>query len=227
MTDVRAPGAAPAGCSGSSTLGVEVEVDERARQLLARSVGWVLAVGGAVGTAAAFALILDKIRLLEDPEFVPACSISPVLSCGSVMTSPQAEVFGFPNPLLGVAAFPIVTTIGVVVLAGARLPRWVWAGLQLGATVGVVFVHWLMVQSLYRIGALCPYCLVVWVVTITVFVYTTLHNLAAARLPLPAAGQRAAARLVPYHGALLTVWLLVIAALIVVRFWPYWAGLLT
>ena len=33
-----------------------------------------------------------------------------------------------------------------------------------------MFVHWLIFQSLYRIGALCPYCMVVWAVTISLLV---------------------------------------------------------
>lgn len=191
-----------------------------------RIIGWVLAGGSAVGTAAAFALLLDRISLWKDPAFVPACSINPVLSCGSVMTSPQSEVLGFPNPLIGLVAFPVVATIGVVVLAGARLPRWVWVGLQAGSTVGMLFVHWLIAQSLYVIGALCPYCMAVWVVTITVFWYTTLCNVAAIR----ASGRTAPAAVrfaTTYHSALLVGWLVVVASLIAVRFGPVWTGMST
>jgi uncharacterized membrane protein len=140
---------------------------------LSRATAWILTAGGALGTVAAFALVLDRISLLKDPNFIPSCSISPLLSCGSIMTSPQAEVVGFPNPLIGVVAFPIVTTVGVVVLAGGTVPRSAWLGLQLGAAAGLVFVHRLIGQSLYSIGALCPYCMIVWVVTITVFWYVT------------------------------------------------------
>ena len=50
------------------------------------------------------------------------------------------------------------------------LPRWYWAGLAAGTLLGTVFVHWLIFQSLYRIGALCPYCMVVWAVTIPLLV---------------------------------------------------------
>lgn len=192
---------------------------------LARAVGWVLLLGGAVGTAAAFVLILDRISLLEDPEFVPACSVDPVLSCGSIMTSPQSELLGFPNPLIGLVAFPVVATIGAVVVGGATLPRWIWLGLQVGTTAGMLFVHWLMAQSLYVIGALCPYCMAVWVVTISVFWYTTLHNLTAGRFRWRDAA-RPGARVAGYHSAVLTAWLLAIALLVVIRFWPYWTGML-
>lgn len=179
-----------------------------------RLLPWVLLVGGAIGLAAAFTLTVEKLALLRDPEYIPSCSINPILSCGSVMTTPQAEAFGFPNPLLGLVGFTIVATIGAAVLAGATFPRWFWLGLQAGVVFGVVFVHWLIYQSLYSIGALCPYCMVVWAVTIPIFWYVTLHNLAARVRPL-----------VNYHGVVLTVWYLFILGFIGVRFWDYWSSL--
>src|SRR3546814_12772147 len=99
------------------------------------------------------------------------------------MSTEQAEVFGFPNPIIGVAGFAIVTTVGVALVAGARLQRWFWWGLQAGTTFGVVFIHWLMFQSLYRIDALCPYCMVVWAVINPQFCSTT-HPNAPAERPL-------------------------------------------
>src|SRR5262245_3394765 len=134
-----------------------------------RLVPWLLVAGGAVGLVAAFTLTLEKVALLRDPSYVPTCSINPILSCGSVMTKPQAEAFGFPNPLLGVVGFAIVVTVGMALLGGARLPRWFWLGLQAGVVFGAVFVHWLIYQSLYVIGALWPYCMAGGAVTSPIF----------------------------------------------------------
>ncbi|SDL28068.1 vitamin K epoxide reductase family protein [Nonomuraea jiangxiensis] len=182
----------------------------------------LLLIGGAVGLIAAFVLTVEKIALLKNPAYVPSCSINPVLSCGSIMRTPQAELFGFPNPLLGIASFAVVTTVGVSLLAGARLPRWFWLGLQAGATAGVVFVHWLIFQSLYVIGALCPYCMIVWAVTVPIFWYVTLHNVIHQHLPAPVGMRRLAA----YHTVPLTVWFLALIAAIGVRFQSYWSTLL-
>lgn len=196
------------------------------RAPLARVLAWVLTLGGAIGLVAAFVLTVEKIALLKDPEYSPSCSINPILSCGSVMKTPQAEAFGFPNPLMGVAGFAVVLTVGVVLLTGTRLPRWFMLGLQAGATFGVVFVHWLIFQSLYRIGALCPYCMVVWTVTIPVFWYTTLHNLTAGNIPVPRSWRRAVDGVARLHSALLAVWFLVIVGLVGEAFWFYWRTLL-
>lgn len=49
--------------------------------------------------------------------------------------------------------------------------------LQAGVTLAAIFVHWLIWVSLYRIGALCPYCMAVWAVAIPLFVIVTQRNL--------------------------------------------------
>jgi uncharacterized membrane protein len=190
-----------------------------------RSLSLLLLVGGLLGLVASFVLAVEKYALLADPTYVPSCSLNPVLSCGSIMASAQAEAFGFPNPLLGIAGFAVVAATGAALLAGARPAGWFWAGLQVGVTGGVVFVHWLIFSSLYRIGALCPYCMVVWAVTIPLFWYVTLHNagaLASTSAPRLRPAVTAARHL---HGVVLTVWFLVIAAAILQRFWLYWSTL--
>lgn len=189
---------------------------------LPRALPWLLLVGGGLGLAAAVLLTVEKIALIADPNHRPSCSINPVLSCGSVMTTAQASAFGIPNSLIGVAGFAVVATTGAGLLAGARLAGWYWAGLQVGVLFGAGFVHWLIGQSLYRIGALCPYCLVVWAVTVPIAWYVTLRNLAAVRDRLPGPARAVVAGLTGAHGMLLTGWFLLVAGLIVHRFWDFW-----
>ncbi len=195
-------------------------------ELRLRRLAILLIAGGAVGLLAAATLLIEKIALIEDPTYIPTCSINPILSCGSVMSTSTAEAFGFPNPIIGVAAFPVVITTGVILLAGVKLPRAYWRGLQVGVTFGVLFVHWLMFQSLYRIDALCPYCMVVWAVTIPIFLYVTLANFSTGAIRAPRRLQGAVAVIDDYRGVVLTAWYLVIAAAITQRFWDYWQTLL-
>jgi len=189
-----------------------------------RLVGLYL-VGGGLGFIAACTLLIEKIALLKDPSYVPSCSINPILSCGSVMSTRQAEAFGFPNPILGVAGFAIVITAGAAIAAGARLERWFWWGLWAGTAFGVAFVHWLIFQSLYRIGALCPYCMVVWIVTIPIFWYTTLYLARTSATDGPLARALRAAG--EYHTVVVIAWYLTITTLIGERCWDYWSTLLT
>lgn len=200
-------------------------VAAEARPSAGRGLAVWLLTGGLIGFLAALVLAVEKYALLVDPAYVPTCSLNPILSCGSIMTSPQAEAFGFPNPLLGVAGFPVVAATGAALLAGGRLAEWFWAALQAGVTAAVVFVHWLMFASLYRIEALCPYCMVVWAVTIALFTAVTLRNLTAWASRLPAGVNAVVKALQARHNVLLTAWFLLIVAAITQRFWLYWSTL--
>jgi len=189
-----------------------------------RRFSWLILLSGLIGLAASAQLTLDKIRLIENPAFQPNCNINPIISCGSVMRTEQAEVFGFPNPIIGLAAFGALAAIGAGLIAGASYRRWFWLALQGGAFVGLGFVAWLIHEALYEIGALCPYCMVVWAVVITLFWSTTIHNLRTGALPAPAALRRFAALRHQWLGPV--AGFLVVALLILTRFWYYWSTLI-
>ncbi|MDI9938902.1 vitamin K epoxide reductase family protein [Rhodococcus sp. IEGM 1351] len=217
---MRAPASAVAASTGSAD-----PTRPAAAFTGSRVVGWVLTVAGGLGLTASLVLTIEKFSLLTDPTYQPSCSINPVISCGSIMSSPQAEAFGFPNPLLGIIGFTVALTTGVVTLAGAPLPRWYWIGLSAGLMAATGFVHWLIFQSLYRIGALCPYCMLVWAVTVVSLWYVLLHTGAGARNPGRPLRRwvKVAAQ---HHTLVLTVWVLIIAALIAEAFWVYWQTLI-
>ena len=79
------------------------------------------------------------------------------------MLSEQAEVFGFPNSLLGIGAFAIFIAVGVAIIAGVEFPKWFWQIALVGTVLAILFSHWLAYQTTFVIGALCPYCMVAWV----------------------------------------------------------------
>ncbi|MFI6848169.1 vitamin K epoxide reductase family protein [Kitasatospora sp. NBC_00085] len=183
-------------------------------------------LGALIGLAASAVLTFDKLRILEDPSYIPSCNLNPVISCGSVMRTEQAGVFGFPNPLIGLAAFGALAAVGAGLLAGAAYRRWFWLGVQAGTVLGIVFVHWLIDQTLYEIGALCPYCVVVWVTVVALFWYTTLHNLRTGVIPVGPRLQVVVREAARYHWAVPVLWTAVIALLILNRFWYYWSTLI-
>ena len=122
----------------------------------------VMLFGSITGFLASFVLTVDKIQVLKDSGYTPSCNISETLNCKSVMLSKQAEVFGFPNALIGIAAFAIFIAIGVALLAEIQFPKWFWQIAFVGTLLGVLFSHWLAYQTTFEIGALCPYCMVAW-----------------------------------------------------------------
>lgn len=190
--------------------------------LLGRGTGIAMSVWSALGLAASAMLSIDKVKLLIDPSFQPSCNFNPVLSCGSVMKTDQASLFGFPNSFLGLVGFSVMLTISVLMAARTVLPRWVVAGAAVGATLGAVFVHWLAFQSLYRIGALCPWCMVVWAVTIPTTVWLVLASL---RSYLPNGGGQVTKGLWEWRFTVVGAWYLAVFVLILVRFWDYWRTL--
>ncbi|TNM69464.1 vitamin K epoxide reductase family protein [Streptomyces sp. NP160] len=190
-----------------------------------RRLGLLLTVGGVIGFLAAFTLTVERFKLAADPGYEPSCDVNPFISCGSVMSQPQAALFGFPNPLLGIAAFAIATTLGVLLLSGTALPRWVRAGWQVGITLGFVFIGWLVTQSLYEIRALCPYCMVVWAVVIPLFWTTTADSLDRGVIPVPAGARRAVATFVEYRLVAVVLTCLAVVVLIAQAFWSSWVAL--
>ena len=84
------------------------------------------------------------------------------------MLSKQAEVFGFPNSLIGVATFAMMLVIAVALFFGIRFPKLFWQLVLGGTALAVIFCHWLAFQTTFIIGALCPYCMVAWFATLLV-----------------------------------------------------------
>ncbi|MFF0428059.1 vitamin K epoxide reductase family protein [Streptomyces sp. NPDC004520] len=187
-----------------------------------RAFAWLLVVTGGLGVLASWVITLDKFLLLEDPAFVPSCTINPVLSCTNVMRSEQASVFGFPNPMLGLVTYGVVVAIGAGALAGARHRRWFWLGLNAGTLFGVGFCMWLMSQALYEIGALCLWCCLAWAATVVMFWYTTVHNLRHRILRAP---RPLVAAVTEFHWVVPAVWCASILLLITTRFWSAWQSL--
>jgi len=185
------------------------------------SAWWVL-IAGVVGLISSTTLTVEKIKILLNPSYVPSCNINPIVSCGSVMTTPQASVLGLPNSLIGIAAFTVVTVTGVLAVAKVPLPRWYWVGIAAGTLAGAVFVHWLIFQSLYRIGALCPYCMVVWATTISLLVVV---STVALRPAGESRNSPVTRELYRWRWSIATLWFTAVFLLILARFWNYWSTL--
>jgi len=134
---------------------------------------------------ASFVLSWDAILIAKDPDVVLSCSINPILDCVKVGSTWQASVFGFPNAFLGLISEPVVMTIAVASLAGTKFPRWFMFTANVVYLLGVIFAYWLLYQSTFVIGALCPWCLLITVSTTFVFVSMTHWNILENNLFLP------------------------------------------
>jgi uncharacterized membrane protein len=192
---------------------------------LNKAMPWLLFVGGVIGVLASIFLSVEVFDRLKNPNFVPICNLNPVLSCTSVADSIQAHAFGFPNYFIGIAGYAAVATVGVAMLAGAQFKRWFWKIVEFGLLFAFLFITWLQFQTLYRIGALCIFCMIVWAVTGPMFWYTTLYNLREDNISLPRRFNKALNFAIKHHGDVLLLWFVVIILLILKRFWYYWSTL--
>ncbi len=130
---------------------------------------------GAIGWFASFELLNEYLHKLKNPDYVPNCNISVLVSCSDNMGSWQGSVLGFSNTIIGISAFVAPIAVGVALLAGARFSRWFWWLYQAGLFLGFCLISWLAFQSIFVLGRLCPWCMVIWTVTIPLFWITFLR----------------------------------------------------
>lgn len=154
-----------------------------------------LVIAGVIGWWAAFSLTMERLHLLANPDAAAACDFSILVQCTANLQSWQGAVFGFPNPILGLTGWVAPIVVGMALLAGARFARWFWWLFLLGMTFAFGFVIWLISQSIYVLGTLCPWCMATWAVTIPSFYVVVLHLVRSGILPGSPAVRRGAARL--------------------------------
>lgn len=177
-------------------------------------------VGALLSLLASFVLSVDAIKLAENPDAALACSINVVVNCATVATHESASMFGFPNSFLGIMAESIVITVAIAGLMGVVFPRKFMFVAQLGYTAGFIFALYLLYLSVFVIGALCPWCLLVTVTTTFVFFAITRYNIRENNLYLPKDLQKKLEGFVAkdYDRVLMMTIVVLIAALIIVKY---------
>lgn len=144
-----------------------------------------LVFAGLIGLWASFQLMIEKIHALTDPGAVLSCDFSIVLQCAKNLDSAQGAIFGFPNPILGLVGFMAPVVVGAAILAGARFNGWFWITFNVGVAGAFALCMWLAYQSIFNLSTLCPWCMVVWSVTIPMFWAVTLRNVTVGAIPAP------------------------------------------
>ncbi|GAA2184066.1 vitamin K epoxide reductase family protein [Brooklawnia cerclae] len=188
-----------------------------------QSDGWIfgyMLFSSLVSLTASFVLSVDAIELAKNPDAILSCDINSVISCGTVGTTWQANLLGFPNAFLGLIAEPVVITIAVASLAKVRFPRGFMLAAQVVYTIGFLFAYWLFYQSMFHINALCPWCLLVTLSTTLVFSSLTHVNIRDNNLFLPARVQTvlASGLRMGLDALIVVVWLTLIVVSILVKY---------
>lgn len=154
-----------------------------------KSYPYLLIILSIVGLLASAILMNDTVKLANNPDVILPCNINPLLSCTSINTKWQSHVFGFPNPILGITAFAMLIALGLGLVYevideelgdGSKVRRarkYFWTLVNYGTLASFIFVMWFFYESVFKIGSLCLYCMIVWTVTWPTFLYTTIWNL--------------------------------------------------
>lgn len=125
----------------------------------------VAAVGAAVASMAAFALVVDALIIRSAPRAVTlGCDISSRVSCTAVSSSTWSNLVPLwgthvPNAVFGLALFPLMTGFLVALMGGFRPGRPLRILLGFGMGAAAVFALFLLAVSVLILGRLCPWCL--------------------------------------------------------------------
>jgi uncharacterized membrane protein len=166
-------------CRASKTADVAPQIERAARTWV---LGAFLVIAGAAGLLAAYSLSVDKVVAILDPGAKQGCDFSIFVQCSKNLGSWQGSLFGFPNPLIGLGGFAVPLVMGIAILAGATFARWFWVAFNLGVVFAILFVGFLIGTSVYALHTLCPWCALVWALTIPMFWLVSLYNLKAGNI---------------------------------------------
>ena len=183
--------------------------------------GWIFGVMLAFGITAliaSFALTLDKLTLLENPNAVLDCSVNVVLNCSKVMETWQSHVFGFPNMLIGMMAFPVVITLAVAGLSRAAFSRRFLIVAEICILAGTLFAYWLFFNSVYAIQILCPWCLVVTLSCTMISAAITYFNLSEGIMFTKHTDAVRAWLKKGYYQMIVAGWIVLLTALVFLKF---------
>ena len=134
-------------------------------------------ISSILGLTASLVLSIDAVKLAENPNADLSCNISATISCGTVGSSWQASLLGFPNAFLGLMFESVVIAFAIAGLSRVQFPRWYMLGVQAIYTIAIAFAYWLFAQAYFVIGAMCPWCMLITFTTLLVFMSMTRINI--------------------------------------------------
>jgi uncharacterized membrane protein len=175
-----------------------------------------------ISLLAAFVLAVDAIKLAENPSTALSCNINAILNCGTVALSWQASAFGFPNVFLGLMFEPMVITMAFIGISGMKLPRWLALTEQVIYGFATLFAIWLFAQSMFVIGAMCPWCLSITYMTPLIFLTLLHYNIREDNIWRSGVARERARKFVRNHYDLYAFvgWVVLITAMLVVKYGP-------
>jgi uncharacterized membrane protein len=175
---------------------------------------------GIIGLIASFVLAVEEFHLIKNPDAILSCSFNLVLNCAAVMKTWQASVFGFPNMFIGLMAYPVVITVAVAALSGARFSRRFLIAANICYGLGALFAYWLFFNSVYVIEILCPWCLVITFSTTVLLATITHYNLQENTFGFSKGLNKSVQNFISkdYDKLVTAIWIVLLVAVVIVKF---------
>lgn len=185
-----------------------------------RAFSLLMILVGVCGVFASVELLRAEKQLLLDSSTPLTCDINPLIGCSTFLGSPQNELFfGTSNAVFGLAFFTGIFALGMVLVSGGKMGRWLWLGLDGLMVLATAWLVWFQWTSITVERALCPYCLLVWTVTIPLIINTWARSAQAGHMRLPG---RCADLLLRGRWYIVAAVYSMLIAIIIVAFWDTW-----
>lgn len=137
---------------------------------------WWMTGASAIGLAAAFWQLMEKLAILKNKDIALSCNLNDVFSCANVLNAQQSSVFGPPNSVIGIIMFSFFLSIGIVGLTGSKLAKKLALAVQGLALFMLGFTLWFLFQSTYRIQSICIFCLFIGTAVLIINGVMLRHN---------------------------------------------------
>lgn len=184
-----------------------------------RNLWWVIVVGSFAGLISSLLQTIERINYAIHPSVPLRCNLNAIFSCSNVFDAWQSSVFGFSNSLMCMMFFGLTAGVALAAATGSQLNRRLSHLFHFFSVFFLGFGAWYLWQSTFRIGYICIFCLFCYSAVIAMnWAWFRLHY---KQLPLRASGKTKLDKFVKDGGDSLIaiVWALIIAFMIISRFW--------
>ncbi len=174
------------------------------------AIWWIVA--GVAGWVVSFLLYHEYIGQLSGGDPLISCSISPIVTCGPNLLTPGGNLLGFSHSIIGLTLFlgPIFAGVSALAAPGG-LRAWFWRVFAVFVAGAFLLVHFFAYRSVFEYSSLCPWCMIIWLVTIPLFFTVAGWTLRAGAWGTRGFAQRVGAAILSWMPLIVIVDYLVIA----------------
>lgn len=180
---------------------------------------WILTIGSFSGLVAMVWQASERVTMLKNPEQPLSCNLNPIVDCGIVLSHRLSALFGFPNAFIGISVFSALLLSGLVLLTNNKPNRALKHIMLALSSILMLFSMWFFASSLYFIGKICIFCVVGWIASVPIFIYTLYYWLEETHKK-----SRVFKFLQSNHMSVVVTWYVIMLALFFARFKDYYFG---